>query len=89
VEPEGKGTKPDGSQYTSTDLRTIQDWIVRPQLRNLPGVTEINTIGGYLKQFHVAPDPEKLVAYGIGFQDLMEALAMSARVISKKAANST
>ncbi len=75
VEPEGKGTKPDGSEYTSTDLRTIQDWIVRPQLRNLPGVTEINTIGGYLKQFHVAPDPAKLVAYGIGFQDLMEALA--------------
>ncbi len=75
VEPEGKGRKPDGSAYTSTDLRTIQDWIVRPQLRNLPGVTEINTIGGYLKQFHVAPDPAKLVAYGIGFHDLMEALS--------------
>lgn len=75
VEPEGKGRKPDGSAYTSTDLRTIQDWIVRPQLRNLPGVTEINTIGGYLKQFQVAPDPAKLVAYGIGFQDLMEALS--------------
>lgn len=75
VEPEGKGRKADGSEYTATDLRTIQDWIVRPQLRNLPGVTEINTIGGYLKQFQVAPDPAKLVAYGIGFQDLMEALS--------------
>jgi cobalt-zinc-cadmium resistance protein CzcA len=75
VEPKEGGKKPDGSAYTATDLRTIQDWIVRPQLRNLPGVTEINTIGGYLKQFHVAPDPAKLVAYGLGFHDLMEALS--------------
>jgi len=67
--------QPDGSPYTSTDLRTVQDWVVRPQLRNLRGVTEINTIGGYLKQYHVAPDPAKLVAYGLGFRDVMEALA--------------
>ena len=75
VEPRPGAKRPDGSAYTPTDLRTIQDWIVRPQLRNLPGVTEINTIGGYLKQFHVAPDPAKLVAYGLGFHDLMQALA--------------
>ena len=75
VEPQPGARRPDGTAYTSTDLRTIQDWIVRPQLRNLPGVTEINTIGGYLKQFQVAPDPAKLVAYGLGFRDLMEALA--------------
>lgn len=75
VESKEGGKKPDGSAYTATDLRTIQDWIVRPQLRNLSGVTEINTIGGYLKQFHVAPDPAKLVAYGLGFHDLMEALS--------------
>ena len=74
VEPEEGARKPDGTAYTPTDLRTIQDWIVRPQLRNLRGVTEINTIGGYLRQFHVAPDPAKLVAYGLGFHDLMEAL---------------
>ncbi|MGE0559082.1 MAG: efflux RND transporter permease subunit [Burkholderiales bacterium] len=74
VEPKENGKKADGSDYSATDLRTIQDWIVRPQLRNLPGVTEINTIGGYLKQFHVAPDPAKLVAYGLGLHDLMEAL---------------
>ena len=61
VEPKEGARKPDGSAYTPTDLRTIQDWIVRPQLRNIPGVTEINTIGGYLKQFHVTPDPAKLV----------------------------
>ena len=74
VEPRPGAKKADGSAYDSTDLRTIQDWIVRPQLRNIPGVTEINTIGGYLKQFHVTPDPGKLVAYGLGFHDVMEAL---------------
>ncbi len=67
-------TKPDGSSYSSTELRSIQDWIIRPQLRNVPGVTEVNSTGGYVKQFHVSPDPEKLIAYGITFQDVMEAL---------------
>jgi cobalt-zinc-cadmium resistance protein CzcA len=71
---EGRGEKPDGTAYT-TDLRTIQDWIVRPQLRNIPGVTEINTIGGYLKQFHVTPDPARLVGYGLSFHDVLAALA--------------
>jgi cobalt-zinc-cadmium resistance protein CzcA len=75
VEPKPGAVQPDGTAYTPTDLRTIQDWIVRPQLRNVPGVTEINTIGGYVKQFHVAPDPAKLVAYGLSFHDLVEALA--------------
>ncbi len=75
VEPREGATKADGTAYDSTELRTIQDWIVRPQLRNIPGVTEINTIGGYLKQFHVTPDPGKLVAYGLSFHDVMEALA--------------
>ena len=75
VEPKEGARKPDGSEYTPTDLRTIQDWIVRPQLRNIPGVTEINTIGGYLKQFHVTPDPAKLMSYGLSFHDVLEALA--------------
>jgi len=75
VEPEEGALKPDSTEYASTDLRTIQDWIVRPQLRNIPGVTEINTIGGYLKQFHVTPDPAKLIAYGFSFRDVLEALA--------------
>ena len=74
VEPKPGALKPDGTPYTPTDLRTIQDWIVRPQLRNVPGVTEVNTIGGYVKQFHVAPDPAKLVAYGVSFHDVTEAL---------------
>ena len=75
VEPKDGATKPDGTEYTPTDLRTIQDWIVRPQLRNVPGVTEINTIGGYVKQFHVTPDPARLIAYGLSFRDILEALA--------------
>ena len=75
VEPKEGAKKPDGTEYSSTDLRTIQDWIVRPQLRNIPGVTEINTIGGYLKQFHVTPDPAKLISYGLSFRDVLEALA--------------
>ncbi len=61
--------------YTPTDLRTIQDWVIKPQLRNVPGVTDVNTIGGYEKQFHVTPYPEKLVAYGLTFQDILEALS--------------
>lgn len=47
--------KPDGTAYTSTDLREIQDWIIRPQLRMVEGVTEVNTIGGFVKQYHVTP----------------------------------
>jgi len=63
-----------GGPYTPTDLRTIQDWIIKPQLRNVPGVTEVNTIGGYLKQFHVTPYPEKLLAYDLSFGDILDAL---------------
>ena len=55
-------------------LRTAQDWIVRPQLRNVPGVVEVNTIGGYTKQFHVMPDPAKLMAYQVSFRDVVQAL---------------
>jgi len=67
--------KPDGTPYSLTDLRTIQEWIIRPQLRNTPGVTEINTIGGYEKQFHVSPDPYKLIAQGLTFGDVISALS--------------
>ncbi len=67
--------KPDGSEYTSTDLRELQDWVVRPQLRTLPGVTEVNTIGGYVKQYHVTPRPDQLIAYRLTFRDVMDALA--------------
>ena len=55
--------KEDGSPYNLTDLRVIQDWIIKPQLRNVKGVTEVNTIGGFEKQYHVTPDPAKLIAF--------------------------
>ncbi len=67
--------KADGTEYTPTDLRELQDWVIKPQLRNVPGVVEVNSIGGFEKQFHITPDPRKLVAYGIGFRQVMEALA--------------
>lgn len=69
--------KQDGTPYTATDLRTVQDWIIRPQLRNIPGVTEVNTIGGYEKQYHVTPYPEKLIAYGLSFRNILHAIAMN------------
>ncbi|MDP4658087.1 MAG: efflux RND transporter permease subunit, partial [Opitutales bacterium] len=75
VEAKPGAKRPDGKEWSPTDLRELQDWVVRPQLRNLRGVTEVNTIGGFDKQFHVTPWPDKLRAHGITLQDIMEALA--------------
>lgn len=66
--------KADGTPYTPTDLREIQDWVVKPQLRNVPGVTEINSIGGFEKQYVVAPNLERLGAYGLSLADVVNAL---------------
>ena len=74
VEAEPGARKPSGGEYTPMDLREIQDWIIKPQLRTVPGVTEINTIGGYAKEFQVAPWPDKLVAHGLTIADLVTAL---------------
>lgn len=60
--------------YTPTELRTIQDWIIKPQLRNTEGVAEVNAIGGFEKQYHVIPDPMKLLHYGLSYQDIVTAL---------------
>ena len=65
----------DENAHDAMSLRTIQDWIVRPQLRQTPGVVEVNTIGGYTKQFHVLPQPDRLLAYDLTLQDVMAALA--------------
>jgi cobalt-zinc-cadmium resistance protein CzcA len=74
VEAKEGAKKPDGNPYTPTDLREIQDWIIKPQLRNVTGVTEINSIGGYAKEYHVAPDPVRLSSYGLTLTDLVAAL---------------
>jgi cobalt-zinc-cadmium resistance protein CzcA len=75
VEAEAGAKTDQGLEFTPTDLRTVQDWIIKPQLRNLPGVVEVNSIGGYERQYQVAPDPDKLVAYGLSFQDVLDALS--------------
>ena len=77
VTAEPSARNEEGKPYTPTDLRTIQDWIIKPQLRNIPGVIEVNTIGGYEKQFHVTPDPNKLVTFDVTLRQLMEALDLN------------
>lgn len=74
VHADSKARQANGQPYDATALRTLQDWVIRPQLRLVPGVTEINTIGGFEKQFHITPNPAKLLAYGITFEDVVEAL---------------
>ncbi|WP_293297546.1 CusA/CzcA family heavy metal efflux RND transporter [Allomuricauda sp.] len=68
VEPEFKDL------YSSTELRTIQDWIVKRQLSGIPGVVEVNTWGGHLKQYEVAIQTQKLNAYNIGAKEVFAAL---------------
>ncbi|MCC6552486.1 MAG: CusA/CzcA family heavy metal efflux RND transporter [Polyangiaceae bacterium] len=75
LEADPAARKPDGTPYDLTDLRTLEDWVVRPQLRGVPGVTEVNAIGGHERLYQVAPDPSKLVSYGLSFRDVFEALA--------------
>lgn len=74
IEAEQGARRPDGELYTPEDLRTLQDWLIRPQLRNTPGVTEVNTIGGFERQYHVTPWPDRLVAYGVTLAEVVEAL---------------
>jgi cobalt-zinc-cadmium resistance protein CzcA len=64
----------DGQPYSPHDLREIQEWIVKPQLRNVPGVAEINTLGGYTREYRVAPDPVRMASQGLSLNDLVQAL---------------
>ncbi len=59
---------------TATELRTLQDWVIKPELRKVPGVAEVNTWGGFEKQFHVVVDTERLIKYRLTFEELIEAL---------------
>jgi cobalt-zinc-cadmium resistance protein CzcA len=63
-----------GSNYTATDLRTIHDWNIRRQLMGVPGVTEVNSHGGYGKQYEVRLVPEKMQSYGLSLRDVYEAV---------------
>ena len=64
----------DGAEHDPMFLREVQDWIIRPQLRQTPGVVEVNTVGGYTRQFVVAPMPERLLAFGVSTDTLIDAL---------------
>lgn len=74
VKADPKARKPDGGAYTAADLRTLQDWVLRPQLRNVPGVTEVNTLGGFRREIHVTPDPQRLRSLGFTFEDIVQAV---------------
>ena len=74
VEAEPGTTREDGQPWTPTDLRTLQDWVVKPQLRTVPGVVEVNTIGGYSREVQVAPDLTRLIALNLSLDDLVDAL---------------
>lgn len=86
-ENDGKpGWQTDGSYLTlegnslknevelSSYLRTVQDWIIRPQLKGIKGLAGVDAIGGHVRQYHVEPDPEKMIAMGISFSNLMDAI---------------
>lgn len=62
------------NQYSSSDLRTMQDWIVRRQMAMVPGVVEVNAFGGNIKQYEVAVDPDELKAIGLTISDIFNAL---------------
>jgi len=66
-----------GQPYTAESLRTLQDWVIRPQLVKVPGVTEINTVGGYEREYQVSPHPGKLLAYKISVDDVFRALQLN------------
>lgn len=74
VKAEPNARKPDGTAYSSMDLREIQDWIVRPQLQRVPGVAEINTIGGFNKTYVIAPDLNRLQQLQIPLSELQAVL---------------
>ncbi|MBL8859850.1 MAG: CusA/CzcA family heavy metal efflux RND transporter [Planctomycetes bacterium] len=76
---DGAYLTPEGTRLTTevelaAYLREVQDWIIRPQLKNVKDVAGVDAIGGYVKQYHVQPDPMKLVSYGLTFADVVEAL---------------
>ncbi|WP_133493413.1 efflux RND transporter permease subunit [Alcanivorax sp. 24] len=74
VEAEPGARQPDGGKYDAIALREIQDWIIKPQLAQVPGVAEVNGIGGYDKQYHVMPSPKRLLQFGITLEQLSTAL---------------
>lgn len=77
VDAEPGATNADGSTVTPTDLRSVHDWIIRPQLLRVPGVVEVNPIGGYKREILVALDPQKLLALKLNQKQVIAALERS------------
>lgn len=77
VDAEPGAKNADGSDVTPMDLRSVHDWIVRPQLLRVPGVVEVNPIGGYKKEIVVEIIPEKLLAYGLSQAQVINAIEMN------------
>ncbi len=76
---DGSYLTPEGERLTddfrrTVYLRTVQDWIVRPQMKTVPGVAGADAIGGFVKQYQVQPDPAKLIAYGLSFKQVIDAI---------------
>ncbi|MAY40367.1 MULTISPECIES: efflux RND transporter permease subunit [Spongiibacter] len=74
VEAEPGSTQANGKPWDATSLREIQDWLIKPQLAQVRGVVEINTIGGFDKQYHITPKPMQLLEHGITLQDIARAV---------------
>ena len=78
-QPDGSYLTPEGQRLATeleraAYLRTVQDWVIRPQVRTVRGVAGVDSIGGYEKQYHVQPDPTKLTALDLSFGDVARAL---------------
>jgi cobalt-zinc-cadmium resistance protein CzcA len=83
---DGSYLTPEGQRLTSdmeqaSYLRTVQDWIIRPQLKGVTGVAGVDAIGGYVREYHVQPIPEKLIALGLGLSDIVDALERNNRSV--------
>lgn len=72
ITPEGDVLRT--SAEKASYLRTLQDWVVKPQLKNIPGLAEVDSIGGYVRQYHVEPNIEQMIALGLSFNELIEIL---------------
>jgi cobalt-zinc-cadmium resistance protein CzcA len=67
------------ANQTLMDLRTIQDWLISPQLRRVRGLNEVNSMGGFVRQFHVVVDPDALIKYGLELRDVLDAIQANNR----------
>lgn len=74
VEADPQARKADGTPYDPMDLRTLHDWVVKPQLRSVPGVVEVNTIGGFVREIEIRPDLARMAVLGIGMDELVQAV---------------